>query len=90
MWNPDISLDKWLKLHPDLTIVLPFECSCGNVLDPIPYVSSEWIGLESSTCSCDLAESFCSGFPKNKEANNLARDSLIALHNEFLGCGEPL
>lgn len=90
MWNPDVPLKQWLAMYPDLRTVLPFHCACGKELSAIPYVSSEWVGLESTTCQCDLGESFCAGFPKNKLENQAAKAALIALHNEYLGHGEPV
>lgn len=72
-------LEKWLKMYPDLNGVLPFRCSCGKELEAKPYVSSEWMGLESTECDCDLKDSFCSGFPRDKEENKKAREILINL-----------
>jgi hypothetical protein len=84
MWNPNVPLQQWLRMYPSLKIALPYKCSCGNELNAIPYVSSEWIGIESEVCSCPLKKSFCSGFPRNKNFRVSASNFFVtpARYNE--------
>lgn len=50
---PEISLNDWLKVYPDLK-VKKVSCSCGNTLEStIPFISKSYIGLTTpSKCSC--------------------------------------
>jgi|GEM_PF-3795910 len=79
MWYPEVSLDKWLRMYPALKAFLPFHCSCGRELKAIPYVSSQWIGIESDSCECPLAEGFISGFPKSPKVNERELKAFVSL-----------
>lgn len=80
-WYPDVSLESWLRIHPDLKMVLPYVCDCGKELEAKPYVSSEWIGIESSDCSCANPKSFTSGFQKNKQKS----EALFKAFTQIIG-----
>jgi len=80
--KPLRTLKDWLNMYPDLKVALPFRCSCGKKLGAMPYVSSEWIGIESTVCDCPLKDSFVAGFPKNKEQHQEAINALRKLEKE--------
>jgi hypothetical protein len=65
MWTPELSLNTWFKIYPALKALTPLTCHCGKILDIEPFVSKNFIGIKSDSCSCGRGKKF-SGIPRNE------------------------
>jgi hypothetical protein len=83
MWNPDISIEKWLNINPALKSAFPLECLCGNkIYKAKPYVEKNWLGIISSQCICGLPPCSAS-IPRNEELRDELRSLILNNISKF-------
>jgi hypothetical protein len=79
MWTPEISINKWLKIFPELNNQFPLKCLCGKEsLNIKPFVIKNWIGLLSDDCECGLGRSSIS-VPRNNFLNNYLINAILKI-----------
>lgn len=75
MWVPEISIENWLKLFPELNKELPLKCICGKESKTLwPFVIKNWVGLLGDDCDCGLRKTSIS-IPRSKDLS----DALISV-----------
>lgn len=53
MIYPDVTVEEWTKRYPGLKVVSTTCCECGSKINTDrPFVSMDYVGLESGPCSC--------------------------------------
>lgn len=79
-WYPNITLEQWLTIYPELNCFLPLACPCGKELVSMPCVSKHWIGLISNECTCSQKKSYRVGFPKNLDDKKVSEELATFLY----------
>jgi len=72
MLFPKVSLEDWLKAHPELTVQVR-ECEgCGSEIRSLtPFVEKHYFGLISEPCKCGKGRYRCmSMVTRTSEENN--------------------
>ncbi len=77
MWFPEIKLENWFNIYPDLKNQYPIKCLCGmNIFEVKPYVGKSWVGIISNNnCQCGLPACFVS-IPRSHIMQNKIKDYL--------------
>lgn len=53
MIYPDVTLEDWLRKHPELQVLKKTCDSCGkDMFSTVPFMTKDYYGLESPKCSC--------------------------------------
>lgn len=66
MIYPDVTVTEWIRKHPSLKVVSTSCSECGSkIYADRPFVSQDYVGLESRPCSC--------GNARNTAANAVTR-----------------
>lgn len=77
MWIPEVSVQKWLQLFPELSNKLPLECLCGKESATIePFVIKNWVGLLGASCDCGLGKTSIS-IPRSKDLSDALTNAML-------------
>jgi hypothetical protein len=81
MIYPDVTVEDWIAKHPALEVS---KCSCIDcgveIKSDKPYMSRDYIGLESKPCVCGSTRSKCSSSVPYSSVEQKAWGQLIGFY----------
>ena len=75
---PDVTIEEWLKKHPELSPP-DYSKSCHECGKPVhtyrPYIEKDWIGFASNECECGSGYRAYNEIPNSQDSKNLLKNA---------------